>query len=151
MKVHLPNGTVVEPGTKGKSSEVVRWIGIWFDRKLNFNYHVNLKIASGQKAIGAICRLANTTKGLSPSAVRQLYKACVIPICDFGSEIWWKGQKHFETRLQMIQHMALRRILGAFRTTPVKALHNEAGIPPVNVHLTGVQRRYAIRLLTLPE
>jgi len=47
--------------------------------------------------------------------------------------------------------MALRCILGAFRTSPTIALHNEAALPPVAVRLNHIRRKYAIRILTLPE
>jgi hypothetical protein len=86
-QVTLPNQTTVSPGTKGVSTEVVRWIGVWFDRKLTFSHHVKMKEASGKRAIGALARLANTEAGLSPQAMRQLYMACVVPVCDFGAEI----------------------------------------------------------------
>ncbi|HKT21437.1 MAG TPA: hypothetical protein VJR06_02265, partial [Nitrososphaerales archaeon] len=114
----LPNGTQVEPGTKGVSPDVVRWIGIWFDRKMSFRHHVNLKAAAASRALGALSRLANTEAGLSPKAVRQLYITCIIPVSDFGAEVWWNGQKGYATRLSTIQHSAARKILGAFRTTP---------------------------------
>ena len=71
--VTLPNGTTVNTGTKGKSQEVVRWVGIWLDRKLSFKQHVNLKVAGATKALGALANLSNTQKELSSTAVRQLY------------------------------------------------------------------------------
>jgi hypothetical protein len=44
----LPNGTTIFPDTKGVSPDVVWWIGIWFDRKINFKHNVMLKAASGK-------------------------------------------------------------------------------------------------------
>jgi hypothetical protein len=149
--VTLPNQTIISPGTKGVSPEVVRWIGVWFDRKLTFSHHVKMKEASGKKALGALARLANTEAGLSLQAVRQLYLACVIPVCDFGAEVWWRNQKVFVSRFDKIQNAALRKILGAFRATPSAAMLNEAAIAPTDVRLDHVQRKYAIRVLTLPH
>src|SRR3977135_4401519 len=87
-RITLPNGTTISPATKAISPDMVRWIGIWFDRKINFKHHVKLKAASGKRALGALKSLANTESGFTPSAVRQLYNACVIPVCDFGAEVW---------------------------------------------------------------
>ena len=148
--ITLPNQTIITPGTSGGNPEAVRWIGIWFDRKLNFRHHVKLKTASGKRALGVLMRLANTESGLSPPAMRQLYLACVVPITDFGAEVWWKEQKIYSDQLQTIQNIALRKILGAFRTTPTSAMHIEAAIPPVHIRLTHLQRKYAIRILTMP-
>ena len=134
-KITLPNGTAISPGTKGIGPDVVRWIGIWFDRKINFKHHVMLKAASGKRALGALKSLANTESGLTPSAVRQLYNACVVPVCDFGAEVWWIGQAAYQQKFETVQNMALRCILGAFRTSPTIALHNQSALPPVAVRL----------------
>jgi hypothetical protein len=53
-KIWLPYGTVVEPGTRGGKSDVVRWIGIFFDRKRTFKYHVTTKVTAATRAFNAL-------------------------------------------------------------------------------------------------
>lgn len=146
--LQLPNGTVVAP------SKVLRWLGVWLDSKLHFGTHVATKLAAAERALSGILRLSNTEKGLTVGNMRRLYQACIIPVSDFGSEIWWKsggkGQQHLKDKLQVLQNKATRRILGAFRTTPVALLDVESALPPVEHRLTQAQRRYALRLLRLP-
>ena len=101
--------------------------------------------------MGAIARLSNTTSGLSPAAVRQLYQACVIPIADFGAEVWWKGQKGFCAKMDIVQNTALRKIMGAFRTTPIGALQTEAAMPPTHFRLDHLRRKYALRVINMPK
>jgi hypothetical protein len=48
LNITLPNGTIISPDTKGVSPDVVWWIGIWFDRKINFKHHVMLKAEGGK-------------------------------------------------------------------------------------------------------
>jgi ribonuclease HI len=148
--VTLPNNTIVRPGTQGGPSDVIRWIGVWFDRQLTFKHHVNLKTASGLRTLGALQRLANTEAGLSPAAVRQLYISCVVPIYTFGAEVWWNSQSNYCQHLQTIQNRAARHILGAFKTTPARALQNEAVLTPIKAHLNHLHRQYAIRTLSMP-
>ena len=144
--VRLPNGTEVVP------QEVLRWLGVWLDRKLNFKTHVNTKLGAAERTLSALARLSTTERGLTVQAIRQLYLSCVVPISDFGSEIWWKGdgtgQQHLIDKLQKLQNKASRTILGAFRTTPIAALDAEAALLPPNLRLTAAQRRYALRILT---
>ena len=121
------------------------------DRKLSFKQHVNLKVAGATKALGALANLSNTQKGLSPAAVRQLYQSCIIPVCDFGAEIWWRGQKTYSNKLDKVQNRALRKILGAFNTTPTGALQNEAALPETSVRLNHLLRKYALRVINMPE
>jgi hypothetical protein len=151
IKIRLPHGTVVGPGTRGGKRDVVRWIGVYLDRKLTLNYHVHTRVAAAARAFNALRSLVRYETGLSPAAMRLIYQACVIPRSDFGAEIWWNRQRHLERLLQQQQHEALPRILNAFRSTPTLALHNEAALPPVSVRLTHKQRKYCLRLLSLPE
>jgi hypothetical protein len=148
--VCLPNGTIVTPGTQGGKTDMVRWIGIYFDRKLSFSHHVKVKLTATARSLNALRSLVRHETGLSPSATRTLYQACVISRSDFGSEIWWTGQKGLASTLQSQQNTALRRILNAFTSTPILALHNKAAIPPVSVRLQCRNRKYVLRLLSLP-
>ena len=45
----------------------------------------------------------------------------------------------------------MRKIAGAFKTTPIAALEAELELPPADLRLDRIQRAYATRLLTLPE
>jgi hypothetical protein len=148
-KIWLPHGTVVEPGIRGGKSDMVRWIGIFFDRKRTFKYHVTTKVAAASYAFNALRSLVQHKTGLSPSATRLIYQACVTSRSDFGAEIWWQGQKNLEMTLQLQQNAALRRILNAFCSTPIMALHNEAALPPVAVRLTHKLHKYTLHLLSL--
>jgi len=81
--------------------------------------------------------------------MRRLYLSAVMPVLDYGSEIWFKGELEVD-QLEALQKKALRSMLGASKTTPVAAMQCEAAIPPIRVHLLNKTRKYAIRLLTLP-
>ena len=94
-------------------------------------------------------RLANTERGLSPHALRQLYLACVTSIADYGSAIWWKGQAQFKRPLQALQNLGLRKILGVFRTAPILPMEAEAALAPPSVRLNTSIRKYAFRALKL--
>jgi hypothetical protein len=150
MKVRLPNGTVVGPGTRGGRQDMVRWIGMYLYRKLTFSQHVHTRVAAAQRAFLALCCLAHYETGLSPAATHQLHQACVTSRSDFGAEIWWNRQKHLEQTLQLQQNRALRRILNAITSMPIIALHNEVAIQPVSLRLDQKQRKYALHLLSLP-
>jgi hypothetical protein len=77
--IRLPNNTLIRPST------IVKWLGIHFDQQLSFKSHVTIKAASAKKAFLSLERLANTERGLSPYAFRQLYLACVASIANYRS------------------------------------------------------------------
>ena len=127
--VTLPNGTTIMPST------VVRWLGMYFVRKLTFKVHVDKKITSAGRALQMFTRLKTIEWGRSSQHLRQLYttSSCVLPILDFGAEDWWRGQKGYADKLQQLQNTASRRILGAFRTSPIIELELEATLLPTSI------------------
>ncbi|KAI5899136.1 uncharacterized protein SCHCODRAFT_02485960, partial [Schizophyllum commune H4-8] len=62
------------------TSSTVRWLGIFFDRKLLFNRHVQTLAARAENTVQGLTMLANTVRGLHQMHMRHLYKACVIPV-----------------------------------------------------------------------
>ena len=145
VNVILPNGTCIEP------SDVQRWLGFWFDRKLSWKHHIQTRTASAMRVFMALSRLGNTERGLSQSALRQLYQSCMTTVADFGAEVWWNQQKTQSLPFQQLQNQAMRKIAEAFKTTPIAALEAELGLPPADLRLDRIQRAYVTRLLTLPQ
>ena len=122
VNVVLPNGTCIEP------SDVQRWLGFWFDRKLSWKHHIQTGTASAMRVFMALSRVGNTERGLSQSALRQLYQSCITTVADFGAEVWWNQQKTQSQLLQRLQNQAMRKIAGAFKTTPIATLEVELGL-----------------------
>ena len=94
-------------------------------------------------------RLANSSRGLSPFALRQLYLACITSIADYGSAIWWRGQVQLKKPLQALQNLGLRKILGVFKTAPILPMEVEAALAPPGIRLNASIRQYAFRALRL--
>ncbi|KAJ3562483.1 hypothetical protein NP233_g9541 [Leucocoprinus birnbaumii] len=124
----------------------VRWLGIHFDRKLQFTEHVKRMTAKAEAAIGCISMLANTVRGMSHKHLRILYKTCVLPIMTYASAVWWTGKACHAKHLRLVQNRALRLICAAFKTTLVNALEVEGSIPPIHLHLDYLNRKAGIRL-----
>jgi ribonuclease HI len=141
--IKLPDNTPIKP------SPIVKWLGIYFDQQLRFTAHVTTKAASAKKAFFSLERLANSEQGLSPYAFRQLYLACVASIADYGSILWWKGKGGHKDKLRPLQNIGLRKILGAFRTSPITSMEIEAALPPIEVRLNSSNRQYAFRAIKL--
>ena len=142
--MQLPNVTILE----AKNS--VKWLGVRLDRKLNYKKHVETRIASVNRSFFAIQNLMKSEWGLKPTARRQLYLSCIIPISDYGSEIWYIGQKKYEKLFQNLQNRMIREILGTFETTPVQAMEIESHILLAKLRLLMKNQKYAIRLLKRP-
>jgi ribonuclease HI len=73
----------------------------------------------------------------------------------FGAELWWKGEQGgtsgLAKELQVLVNQEARATTGCFRRTNQGALAMEAGLRPASAQLENRQRRFALRLLSLPE
>ena len=128
----------------------VRWLGVYFDRKLRFEHHAKLLAARGENAVSSFTMLANTIRGLSHAHLRQLYIACVTPKILYACPAWWTGKQYQIRPLERVQRRALRLICAAFQTTPIHALEIEASIPPIHIQAQSLARKCAIRFNKLP-
>jgi hypothetical protein len=77
ISLKLPNSKLVQP------SKLVKWLGVYFDQRLTYKEHVSTKANKARQAFYRLERLANTERGLSPFALRQLYLVCVSTIADY--------------------------------------------------------------------
>src|SRR5436190_9275653 len=131
--------------------ELVRYLGVWFDRKLSFKTHVQKRIAAANRMFHSISRLANTERGLSFQAFRKLYIACITSVADYGVPVWWKNQQFLLDKFNKLQNSALLKILGAFKNSPVSAMEIEAALPPTKVRFDKLCKNYALRILQMQD
>ena len=129
----------------------VKWLGVYFDRRLRFEHHAKQLAARGEIAVNGLSILANTVRGLNQTHLRHLYTACVLPKILYACPAWWNGCNYQIKPLEKVQRRALRLICAAFRTSPIHALEIEASIPPVKHQVDLITRRSAIRFNKLPK
>ena len=109
------------------------------------------RIASTSRMFYSINRLANTKRGLSFQVMRKLYIAYVILIADYGVPVWWKNQQHLLDKFNKLQNQALRKILGAFRTSPIIAIEIEADILLIAIKFKKLYKNYALKILQMQD
>ena len=74
----------------------------------------------------------------------------------FGAELWWKGDHVRGTmgqadELQLLVNQEARATTGCFRTTNLGTLSMESGLRAATAQLEIRQRRFGLRLLSLPR
>ena len=85
----------------------------------------------------ALSGIAKTTWGAPYSQVRQLFQAVVAPRTDYAAVIWHRPKGDGSVagsaqarKLTIIQRLAMKAILGCYRTTPTAAMKIETGLQP---------------------
>jgi ribonuclease HI len=149
------------------SQPALRWLGVWFDRRLTFRRHVATRTAKAARVAYHIRSLARTTYGPPASSLRKATIACVYPSLLYGTECWYRGRtkpphtlkpgRPQEVSAYIGWHIAAidktlaiaaRGVLPAWRTTPTASLFRDAGLPSATVALEEAKLRFATHLRT---
>jgi len=154
-------GTVAAAKVKVGDSEVpfnkeaTRWLGVWLKSQLTLKEHHATRLKSGRNAMTRL-RMLTGKMGLSPANCRRIMMACIQSVAMFGAELWWKGGnvRGMTGRAEELQRLVNQQswaTTGAFRTTNLGALSMESGLRPAANQLENRQRRFGLRLLSLPQ
>ena len=80
--------------------------------------------------------------------MKQLYISCVRPIFEYASLAWYhKLTGQWKDEIQKGQNTELRKILGPFRSAPIKTMQCDTKILPVNIRMKETRDWFAIRAI----
>jgi len=96
-----------------------------------------------------LARLANSKKGLSAYAIKQLYLTCVTSVAVYNSAIWWKDQQHLKKPLQQLQNLRLQKILKIFKTASIVSMKVETALASASIKLNNNLQKYAVQVKRL--
>jgi ribonuclease HI len=162
--------TPITTAPKAGQHPALRWLGVWFDRKLKFRRHVYERTAKARQVAQHIRNLARTKDGPPASSLRKAVTTCVLSSALYGTEAWYAGRSRpsphkkngatiqVSTKLgghvKMVQSvitLAARGVLPVWRTTPLPTLMRDSGLPSAEVALEEAKARFALRLQTVDE
>ncbi|KAI9034981.1 ribonuclease H family protein [Aspergillus affinis] len=141
----------------------LRWLGILFDKKLSFKYHVREMASKALTVANALRSLSNTVRGVNPYLMQQAIKACVLSKVYYGIETWWPGYSRPDPRTETVSNRVqghldrvtkvilagARAVLPVYRTTPIPALYRESGLLPAEIELDYRVATAAVRIRRL--
>ena len=79
-------------GTEIRPKDILKWLGILFDRKLSFKNHVRFACQRARVVTDHVRRLCNTTRGACPGLLRQAVQGCAFATLFYGAETWYGPQ-----------------------------------------------------------
>ncbi|RNA12224.1 RNA-directed DNA polymerase from mobile element jockey-like [Brachionus plicatilis] len=108
------------------SQKEIKFLGIKFDSKLNFNILVDEIKERCNKRLNIIKILSNKKWGLNQNTLGNLYKSLVGSILDYSFPFLNSFSENNIKKLQAIQNTAVRSILKLKYDTPSNIVHHEA-------------------------
>lgn len=123
-------------------AESARFLGIWLDRKLTFQAHINMVKTKLKNQSLALTKLTAKTWGCSVPWARKLYMTVVRSTIAYGAAVFHTPTPRGATRpigpalqLEEEQTKCARIVTGAYRSTPAHIIQTEVGIPPLDLYL----------------
>jgi hypothetical protein len=160
---------IVTAPTEG-GQPALRWLGVWFDRKLNFKRHVTERTGKARKISHHIRGLARIVDGPPASSLRKAVTSCVLPSVLYGTEAWYAGRtkslyshsgignRTVSTRngwhvdaIDKTLALAARGVLPVWRTTLTITLFRDSGLPSAMAALEEAKLRFTVRLQTVDD
>ena len=123
-----------------------KFLGVIFDSYMTWKYHITYTKTKCRKALNLLKKLSHTTWGADRKTLRTLYRATVLPILDYGSQVYGSATASILSRLNPIHNEGTRLISGAFRSSPISSIHVENGDPPLDLHRELIQMKSALRI-----
>ena len=119
----------------------MRVLGVWLDPRLSWKDHISKAVSKGISAFESLARISTLVWGLLVRKTRLIYIVVVRPVMMYGSQVWSarSGDEIASQRklqpLAVVQNKCIRKVMGAYKRTPVAAVEREAEVPPLDLYI----------------
>ena len=131
--------------------ETTKFLGLWWDSKLNFGKHITELKKQSKEAINLLRVVAHTKWGGDWDTLLMLYRAIVRSKLDYGCIVYGSASTSSLNKLNTIHNTGLRLALGAFCTSPVWSLYVEANEPPLEERRLKLSMNYFLKICAMPD
>ena len=138
-------------GAKIQVKNEVKFLGVFFDKKLTFAPHIKYLKNKCLKAMNLLKVVSRTDWGGDRKVLLHLYRSLIRSKIDYGSIVYGSACKTTLQMLDPIAHQGLRLALGAFRTSPIQSLYTEANEPPLKLRREKLALQYTLKIAAHPD
>jgi ribonuclease HI len=153
--LHLPRRSI-------QPVDSAKYLGVVFDRNLNWKVQQAHAVEKGTKWAAQIRRLARLTWGITPKYARRLFISVALPRMLYAIDVWYtpSSVEHADTRaigtakvtkqVETVQRAGALAITGGLRTSPTDALNASAYLLPASLTINRWCHRAYTRMAMLP-
>ena len=87
--------------------------------------------ARGRSCLSNVRKLSGTTWGADSKILKTVFTGSVRPVLEYASFSWCTAAKTNNSKLDKMQNVGLRTILGAIKTTPIPEMEKTANVQPL--------------------
>ena len=150
------NGLQPEPNLKlyGQQlpvEEQVKFLGLFFDKKLSFIPHIKYMKDKCRKALQLLRVISSKDWGGDRTTLLRIYRSHIRSKLDYGCIVYGSARRLYLAVLDPIANQGLRLCSGAFRTSPIESLQVETGEPSLETCRLKLSLQYYMKMKANPE
>ena len=112
--------------------ETPTFLGVTLDTRLTWKPHTEAdEEAKATRKLAIMKKLAGTTWWANSNILKQVYTGAVRPVVEYASTAWDTASKTNKSKLDRVQNMGLKIILGAMRSAPIQRMEKTADLQPL--------------------
>lgn len=128
-----------------------KYLGVWIDRSLRWNKHINMTVEKVQKNLNLLKVLAGAFWGLHPKHLRHLYIALIRSRIDYSCYLYDASAKCHLDKLNKIQNQGLRIIGGFIKTTPIHVMESELCVIPLYLRRKYLAYKFCLKSKSIED
>ena len=106
------------------------------DMRLTWKTHLETVAARSVRKLGLLKKLVGITWGADTNILRRVYTGAVRLIMEYATTSWATASNANKSKLDKVQNVALRAIVDAMKTAPIKEMENRADLEPLELRET---------------
>lgn len=134
-----------------QQNEHPKYLGIYMDKKLNWQTHINKTAEKAKNRLNILKRLAGSKWGCSRTVLRNTYKTYIRPVLTYGSEALVTAAATNINKLEIVQNQALRIITGGVKSTPLVSMRILTGMEPIEISIQRLALLQYEKLIRIPN
>lgn len=137
---HIPLTPVVTKYGPIQMCNTARYLGIILDSHLKWTDQIDSLAQRCKMPLNILKSVAYVWWGADPACLLQLYKTLILSKLHAASHLWQQAAGTLLQRLNMIQNVSMRLILGAIHSTPIQSMLVETGLVPLTEVARNLQK-----------
>ena len=130
-------------------SSCVKFLGMFFDRKLNWKKHIDQVKIKCKQPLNIIKCLRGVHWGSDPKVLLMLYKSLIRSKLEYGGFLLFPSKEAHLNELEKVQNSAVRLSLGYQCTTPINVMLEK--IPYLKFRFEFLCYKYLLKNLSVTE
>ena len=95
--------------------------------------------------------MSGTHWGANSKILKTVYMGAARPSLEYGASAWATAAKTHTNKLDKVQNIGLRTILGAMKTTPIAEMEKTAGVEPLEGRSQAKLLIHAEKMKRMPD